>query len=237
MPFHDRDDAGRRLAELLQEYAGQDVVILALPRGGVPIAATIAATLHAPVDLILVRKIGVPYQPELAMGAVAEGSPPVVERDERTMRLAGVDAATFERVLTHELREIDRRRQLYLSGRERISAAGKIAIVVDDGLATGATARAALAAVRQQNPRRLVLAVPVAASETVRAMRTAADEIICIEEHEPFHAIGLYYGDFRQVSDGQVQDILARFPPGSDDRLARSGPARDADTADRLRRS
>jgi predicted phosphoribosyltransferase len=192
MPFANRADAGRRLAEVLSAEltAGSDCVVLALPRGGLPVAAEIATALGAPLDLLLVRKIGVPYQPELAMGAVAEGSPLLVERDAETMRLAGVSMAEFGEILGQESREIERRRHLYLQGRSRVPLEGTTVIVVDDGLATGSTARAALRAARRQGPRRLVLAVPVAATRSLAAMRDEADAVVCLEDHEPFYAIG-----------------------------------------------
>lgn len=215
MPFKDREEAGRRLAaEVVRRTGarGEDCVIIALPRGGVPVAAEIATALGAPLDLVLVRKIGVPYQPELAMGAVAEGDPPLVERHAATMRLAGVSAAEFDHVLEKQLAEIERRRRAYLGGRSRASVGGKTAIVVDDGLATGASARAALRAVGLGAPKRLLLAVPVAASETLEEMRAEADDIVCLETHDPFYAIGVYYDDFRQVSDREVTEILSRFP-------------------------
>ncbi|MEX6505373.1 phosphoribosyltransferase [Jiella sp. M17.18] len=217
MPFTDRKDAGRRLAAEVARRTGArgaDCVVVALPRGGVPVAAEIAAALDAPLDLVLVRKIGVPRQPELAMGAVAEGEPPLVERNTATMRLAGISAAEFDRVLEKELAEIERRRRAYLGGRPRISVAGKTAVVVDDGLATGASARAALRAVGLGAPQRLLLAVPVGATETLEAMRAEADDIICLEDYDPFCAIGLYYDDFRQVSDLEVKEILSRFDAG-----------------------
>jgi putative phosphoribosyl transferase len=212
MPFSDRKDAGRKLAAALAGYKDQQPVILALPRGGVPVAAEVAAALNAPLDLILVRKIGVPFQPELAMGAVVDGAAPIVTRNEDVIRLSGIEQSEFEAVCKSELAEIERRRQRYLGGRQRAEVAGSTAIVVDDGIATGATTRTALRATRMRSPKRLVLAVPVAPSETLVEMRQEADEIICLEDHEFFGAIGFYYGDFRQVSDEEVIATLARFP-------------------------
>jgi predicted phosphoribosyltransferase len=217
MPFKDRAEAGRKLALALAGYRDQLPVVLALPRGGVPVAAEIAAALEAPLDLVLVRKIGVPFQPELAMGAVVDGGSPIVVRNEDVIRLAGLSEAEFEAVRDSELIEIDRRRQRYLGHRKRVEVAGRTAIVVDDGIATGATTRAALRATRLRKPQRLVLAVPVAPSESLAAMREEADDVVCLESHELFGAIGFYYKDFRQISDEEVISILKRFPPTSGD--------------------
>jgi putative phosphoribosyl transferase len=211
MPFANRKDAGRQLAQALARYKGKRVAVLALPRGGVPVAAEVAAALNAPLDLILVRKIGVPMQPELAMGAVVDGASPLVVRNEDVIALAGVDEADFKAVCNAELAEIERRRKRYLGGRERIDVAGRIAIVIDDGIATGATTRAALRATRMRKPKKLILAVPVAPTESLAAMQEEADEVVCLEDYESFGAIGFYYSDFRQTSDQQVIDTLARF--------------------------
>jgi predicted phosphoribosyltransferase len=212
MPFKDRSDAGRKLAAALAKYRDQQCVVLALPRGGVPVAVEVAATLNAPLDLILVRKIGVPFQPELAMGAVADGGAKIVVRNDDVIRLAGVDEADFKAVCESELAEIERRRQTYLGSREPVNVSGRTAIVIDDGIATGATTRAALRATRMRHPRKLVLAVPVAPTESLAAMREEADDVVCLEDHEFFGAIGLYYSDFRQVSDEEVTRALQRFP-------------------------
>ena len=209
MPYRDRTEAGRRLADALVAYRNQDTIVLAMPRGGVPVAREIALALHAPLDLIIVRKIGVPFQPEVAMGAVAEGEEPLVERSLDVIRAAGITPAEFDEVLAMEAHELERRRRLYRGGRARAAAANKVAIVVDDGLATGASARAALKSVRRWNPARLVLAVPVAATDSLRDISSYADDVVCLEQHEPFYAIGGYYDDFRQVSDREVQDLLA----------------------------
>jgi predicted phosphoribosyltransferase len=200
------------LAAALQKYRGHKVVVLALPRGGVPVAAEIAAALDAPLDLILVRKIGVPTQPELAMGAVVDGTDPHVVRNDDVIDLTGVSEAEFAAVCDRELREIERRRQVYLGNRARAEVAGCVVIMVDDGIATGATIRAALQSVRPRGPKRLVLAVPVAPTSTLNELVDEADEIVCLENHESFGAIGLYYRDFRQLDDQDVIDILSRFP-------------------------
>jgi putative phosphoribosyl transferase len=212
MPFVDRIDAGQKLAGALRKYATEKPVVLALPRGGVPVAAQVAAALHAPLDLILVRKIGVPYQPELAMGAVVDGGQPVTVRNEDVIRLAGVSEQEFEATCHRELAEIERRRKRYLGNRPHPQIEGSTAIVIDDGIATGATIRAALRATRARHPKRLVLAAPVAPTSTLTELRSEADEVVCLEDYEPFGAIGLFYRDFRQISDEEVIAILARFP-------------------------
>ncbi len=212
MPFTDRAEAGRRLADALAGYKSQQPVILALPRGGVPVAAEIAGALNAPLDLILVRKIGVPAQPELAMGAVVDGGAPLIVRNEDVVQLAGVQGAVFKAVCDQELAEIERRRQRYLGSRERVDISGRTVIVVDDGIATGATTRAALRATRKRNPKKLILAVPVAPTEVLAVIREDADDVVCLEDYEYFGAIGFYYRDFRQISDEEVIEILKRHP-------------------------
>jgi predicted phosphoribosyltransferase len=212
MPFRDRRDAGRQLAAALAHYRAKLAVVLALPRGGVPVAAEIATMLNAPLDLVLVRKIGVPSQPELAMGAVADAGDPLVVRNDEVIALAGIEEFQFMAVRDAELAEIERRRKRYLGQRQRVDLAGRVAIVVDDGIATGATTRAALRATRRRHPKELVLAVPVAPTEALAVMREEADHVVCLEDYEPFGAIGLYYSDFRQISDQEVIETLARFP-------------------------
>jgi predicted phosphoribosyltransferase len=212
MPFIDRMDAGRQLAKALARYKAQRPVVLALPRGGVPVAAEVATVLDAPLDLILVRKIGVPFQPELAMGAVVDGGKPVIVRNEDVISLTGVSEREFNATCDQQIAEIERRRKLYLGNRPHPQIAGRTVIVVDDGIATGATTRAALQAIRMRKPSKLVLAVPVAPTESLKELRGEADEIICLEDYEDFGAIGLFYSDFRQVSDTEVIEILARHP-------------------------
>jgi putative phosphoribosyl transferase len=223
MPFKNRIDAGRKLAAELVRFKDRQPVVLALPRGGVPVAAEVASALDAPLDLILVRKIGVPFQPELAMGAVADGGTPLVVRNEDVIRLAGINEADFKAVCDDELAEIERRRQRYLGERARVDVAGRTAIVIDDGIATGATTRAALRATRVRGPQTLVLAVPVAPTDTVAELRSDADEIVCLEDHKFFEAIGLYYADFAQVADEEVIRLLGRF--------GRAGPAQQKQPA------
>jgi predicted phosphoribosyltransferase len=215
MVFIDRSDAGSRLAQALAPYRDRRPVVLALPRGGVPVAAEVAAELDAPLDLVLVRKIGAPAQPELAMGAVVNGGSPIVVRNDDVIGLTGVTEAEFNAIRDRELAEIERRRRLYLGSRAPANVAGRVAIVIDDGVATGATTRAALRATRLRGPARLVLAVPVAATDTLAALREEADEVVCLEDHTFFGAIGFYYADFRQLSDQEVKDIMAHFPAGA----------------------
>jgi len=209
MPFSNRVEAGRQLAKALASYRQQHPVVLALPRGGVPVAAEIATALDAPLDLVLVRKIGVPFQPELAMGAVVDGSKPTVVRNEHVIELAGVSESDFAAIRDQELAEIERRRKLYLGDRPHPELKDHTAIVVDDGIATGATTRAALRAIRTRKPRKLVLAVPVAPTQSLKELRDEADDIVCLEDHEDFGAIGFFYADFRQISDAEVIELLA----------------------------
>jgi predicted phosphoribosyltransferase len=212
MPFENRSDAGRQLALALAHHKNRKPVVLALPRGGVPIAAEVAAALNASLDLILVRKIGVPFQSELAMGAVVDGDRPLVVCNEDVIRGASIKQRDFDAVCESELVELERQRARYLGNREGIGVVGTTTIVIDDGIATGATMRAALRATRMRGPKKLVLAVPVAPSDSLAEMRSEADEVICLETHAEFGAIGLYYSDFRPVPDETVIDLLARFP-------------------------
>jgi predicted phosphoribosyltransferase len=212
MPFIDRTDAGQQLDKALARYKAQRPVVLALPRGGVPVAAEVATALDAPLDLILVRKIGVPFQPELAMGAVVDGVKPVIVRNEEVIQLSGVSETDFNAIRDEQLAEIERRRKLYLGDRPHPKVFGRTVIVVDDGITTGATTRAALHAIRMRKPSKLVLAVPVAPTDTRKELRDEADDIVCLEDYEEFGAIGLFYSDFRQVYDTEVIAILARHP-------------------------
>jgi putative phosphoribosyl transferase len=208
--FADRAEAGRALASrLLAMSLPGPVVVLALPRGGVPVAAEVARALRAPLDLLLVRKIGAPIQPELAVAAVVEGSPPAVVRDERTCAATGADSAYIERGVAQALVEIERRRDLFLAGRRQIPVRGATVIVVDDGMATGTTVRAALLGLRLRHPARVVLAVPVAPPDSLTALRAEVDEVVCLMQPTPFHAIGLYYRDFHQLTDDEVVAALA----------------------------
>jgi putative phosphoribosyl transferase len=212
MLFQDRTDAGRQLARALLKYKAKHPVILALPRGGVPVAAEVAAALDAPLDLVLVRKIGVPIQPELAMGAVTDGGEPAVVRNNDIIELCGISAQEFDAVCKEELAEIERRRKRYIGDRDRSKVNGQVAMIVDDGIATGATTLAAIRAVRSRKPRELVLAVPVAPLDTIKKLNPEVDAIVCLETPEELGAIGYFYRDFHQVSDEEVVATLKRFP-------------------------
>jgi predicted phosphoribosyltransferase len=213
MPFRNRAEAGRKLATALARYESLRPVVFALPRGGVPVAAEVALALDAPLDLILVRKIGLPSQPELAMGAIVDGAAPIIVRNEDVISIAGVSEADFAKVRDAELAEIERRRIRYLGGRQPLDPAGRVAIIIDDGIATGATMLTALRATRARNPKELVIAVPVAPTSTIEDLRREADTVICVETHADFGAIGFFYADFTQVTDREVIDSLAKFPP------------------------
>jgi len=210
MIFVDRADAGRRLAGKLKSFKEASPVILALPRGGVPVAFEIALALAAPLDVILVRKIGAPFQPELALGAIVGNG--AIERvmDSSLISELGVSPAYLEKEIERQSTEIDRRRKLYYGKRQPADIRGRTAIVVDDGVATGYTMRAALRATRRREPRRIVMAVPVAPPETIEALRREVDEVVCLAMPEEFWAIGAFYSDFSQVDDVQVVDLLAR---------------------------
>jgi putative phosphoribosyl transferase len=212
MLFQDRTDAGRQLAKALLKYRSRHPVILALPRGGVPVAAQVAAALDAPLDLLLVRKIGVPSQPELAMGAVADGEEPVIIRNTDVIELSDVSTQEFDEICRVECAEIERRRKRYLGNRIRSEVTGQVAIIIDDGIATGATTLAAITAVRMRKPKELVLAVPVAPRDTIKKLHAEADAIVCLDTPREFGAIGYFYRDFPQVSDDEVIALLKGFP-------------------------
>jgi predicted phosphoribosyltransferase len=207
--FLDRYDAGRRLAEALSSYADQpDLLILALPRGGVPVAYEVARALHAPFDVFLVRKLGFPGHPELAMGAIATGGVRILDR--QLIRMYDVPAEAIERVTAAERREMDRRERLYRDGRPPPDVSGRTVILVDDGLATGSTMRAAVEALREEGAKKIVVAVPVAAPDTCAAMKDEVDEIVCALTPEPFRAVGIWYADFSETTDEEVRDLLSR---------------------------
>lgn len=212
MLFADRTDAGRKLAGALEKYRGEDVVVLALPRGGVEVAVEVAAHLGAPVDLLLVRKIGVPTQPELAMGAVVDGTDPVVVRNEQVIGMACVSAEEFDAACRGELAEIERRRKLYLGSRPPEEVSGRVVIVVDDGIATGATVRASINALKRRSPRKIVVAAPVAPPQEVERLREDADDVVCLETPESFLAVGALYRDFRQLTDEDVIRMMQSTP-------------------------
>ncbi|GAB4447002.1 MAG: phosphoribosyltransferase [Chloroflexi bacterium OHK40] len=207
--FRDRRDAGRRLAALLSAYANRsDVLVLALPRGGVPVAFEVARALDAPLDVFLVRKLGVPGHEELAMGAIASGGVGVL--NDELVRHLNLPAHVVAAVTAREQQELARRERLYRGDRPRPEVHGRTVILVDDGLATGATMSAAIKALRQQRPDRIVVAVPVAAPESCAALREEADDIVCAITPEPFYAVGLWYADFSQTTDEAVRDLLAQ---------------------------
>lgn len=211
MPFSDREEAGRRLADALAGENLPDPVVLALPRGGVPVGAEIADRLGCPLDLVLVRKIGAPGQQELAVAAVADSGPDRhLSVNEEIRRALGLDRAWIEAQADEKAAENRRRRQVYLGTRQRIDLAGRTAIVVDDGVATGATTRVALEAVRAAGPARVILAIPVAPADAVESLSHSCDRVVCLETPEPFGAIGYFYDDFHQVSDEEVIRQLDR---------------------------
>lgn len=209
VPFVDRSDAGRRLAARLYRYAGRsDVLVLALPRGGVPVGYEIARALSAPLDVFVVRKLGVPGYEEVAMGALASGGIRVLNPDVLSPR--DMDLATFEQVTAREQRELERRERVYRDGRPAPGVTGRTVILVDDGIATGSTMLAAARALRNREPERLIVAVPVAPAAARVRMQPEADEYVCLFEPAMLYAISMYYARFPQTTDEEVRDLLAR---------------------------
>jgi putative phosphoribosyl transferase len=207
--FRNRMEAGRRLAEELAEYAGQtNLLVLALPRGGVTVGAEVARALGAPLDVMLVRKLGVPGHEELAMGAIASGGVRIIS--EEVIAALGVSEREVAAVAAAEEAELARREHLYRGTRGSPDVRGRTVILVDDGLATGATMRAAAAAIRSQRPGRLVVAVPVAPDEICRALQAEVDQVVCSLTPEPFHSVGTWYEDFSQTTDDEVRELLSR---------------------------
>ena len=204
--FRDREDAGQQLAGRLHRYRDENPVVLALPRGGVPVAAEISRELEAPLDVIIARKLGAPGQPELAIGAVAPGGVRLV--NERLVRWLGIPEAWIEQAAEKELAEVQSRIQRFRKGRPAPEIRDKTAILVDDGIATGMTAMAAIRAVREREPRRIVLAVPVCARETAGRLSREVDDVVCPQVPDDLWAIGLWYRDFHQVPDQEVVDLL-----------------------------
>jgi putative phosphoribosyl transferase len=231
VPFQDRRDAGRQLGRRMAPLAGRDVVVLGLPRGGVPVAAEVALAMGAPLDVILVRKVGVPDRPELAMGAAGEDGVLVVNDD--VVRAGRIDEATFADVERRERAELDRRARQLRGDRDRVPLEGRTAVVVDDGVATGATARAACAVARAHGAARVVLAVPVGSPRALREIAPVVDEVVCLESPQRFAAVGQAYADFRPTDDEEVLGLLRRpgpEPPSEtptprdDDVVADAGP-------------
>lgn len=208
--FRDRQDAGRQLAERIAVFNLRSPLVLALPRGGVPIATEIAEALNAPLDLLLVRKIGVPWQPELALGAVVDGGAPHTIINENVARAAHVSETDIAAIAKTQLQEIEHRRNMWLVDREHVPVAGRTAIVVDDGVATGASVRVALDAIKVQNPVRTILAVPVVADYVADALREVCDDLICLAAPGDLVAVGQYYKDFHQLADDEVKRLLDR---------------------------
>lgn len=208
MRFDDRQDAGRRLGEALAELALPQPVVLALPRGGVPVGVEVAHRLQAPLDLVMVRKIGAPGQAELAAGAVVDGSQPELVLNEQIVHALRIDADYLEQEKARQLAEIARRRACYLEGRPRPELAGRTVILVDDGIATGATMLAALRAIRRAQPKELVVAVPVADIAVLERLTPAADRIVCLHRPHDLMAVGYHYRDFRQLGDAEVVALL-----------------------------
>ena len=210
MPFRDRAEAGRRLAQQLAHLRGDDVVVLGLPRGGVPVAAEVARQLGAPLDVILVRKLGAPFQPELAMGAIGEGGIHIVNDD--ILRTVPPADADLEAVEARERVELERRARRFRGDRLPTPVSGRTVVVVDDGIATGSTARAACEVARGMGAARVVLAVPVAPASSVAELRGVADEVVCLETPGRFYAVGQWYDDFSQTTDDEVVALLDDEP-------------------------
>ncbi len=207
MRFRDRQEAGQVLATSLAHFAGRDdVVVLGLPRGGVPVAAEVARALGAPLDTLVVRKLGVPGHEELAMGAIASGGVRVL--DETSQAMYGIPDAAIERVTADESFELARRERLYRLGRPALEVKGRTVILVDDGLATGSTMRAAVRSVRERGAVRVVVAVPVAPPDSCALLRHEADDCVCAALHDPFFSVGAWYDDFAQTTDAEVQELL-----------------------------
>jgi putative phosphoribosyl transferase len=222
--FADRAEAGRYLARALSRFVGApNLLVLALPRGGVPVAFEVARALRAPLDVFVVRKLGVPFHEELAMGAVASGGTRVI--NEEIVEGLGIGAAELDEKTRQALVEVERRERAYQGGRPPVAVHGKTVILIDDGLATGSTMRAAIAALRQRGPEKIVMAVPTSSPETCAEMQDVADEVVCATTPEPFVAVGIWYRDFSQTTDDEVRELLAR--------AARELPRADGESASR----
>lgn len=231
--FTDRRDAGHQLAEAVRRFATQHPVVLGLPRGGVPVAYEVADELKAPLDVVFVRKIGAPGHAELGLGAVVDGAEPQVVLNAEVVELVNPSDDYVRQEVERQLAEIDRRRKLYLGDRAPVSVQGRVVLVVDDGIATGGTVRAALQGLQAAGARRLVLAAPVGPPDVVRSLRGAADEVVCLVTPEPFIAVGLWYRDFTQTTDDEVVELLRRAARRPERRIADEGRRPDdAQSAD-----
>jgi putative phosphoribosyl transferase len=225
-PFRDRAAAGRVLAEALSQYAGRsDVIVLALPRGGVPVAYEVARVLQAPLDVFLVRKLGTPGHEELAMGAIASGD--VVVVNDEVVDAMRISEDEIRDAIESERRELARRESAYRDHRPPVDVRGKVVILIDDGLATGSSMRAAVTALSRQGPAQIIVAVPIGAASTCAELQTLADDCICAFTPEPFRAVGLWYEDFTQTEDDEVADLLARAEGAVRDPESTRGPRRE----------
>lgn len=213
--FADRRDAGRKLAAALREKEFKDPIVLALPRGGVPVAYEVARELNAPLDLLFVRKIGAPGHPEFGIGAIVDGENPQVVVNPEARQLA-IPQSHYEAEARKELEEIERRRNVYAGGHRPLPVQGKTVIVVDDGIATGGTVRAALQALGEREAHKVVLAIPVGAADSIETLRSQTDEVVVLATPEPFYAVGRYYGDFTQTDDAEVVDLVRRAQTNSE---------------------
>ncbi|MDC4227287.1 MAG: phosphoribosyltransferase [Candidatus Manganitrophus sp.] len=221
MVFKDRVEAGRRLAERLQEFRDENPIVLALPRGGVPVGYEVARALGAPLDVIIARKLGAPGQPELGIGAIAPGGVRVLNKE--AVEMLGLREAEIEAIAAEEERELDRRLRRFRVDRPAPELRGRTVILVDDGLATGVTAKAAIRAIRKEGPRRIIFAVPVCAADTARALSDEVDELVCLDAPPYFGAVGLWYRNFEQTSDEEVLDLLAMAREGAAEGGAKGG--------------
>jgi putative phosphoribosyl transferase len=223
--FRDRREAGRVLATKLETHSGsRDLVVLAVPRGGVPVAFEVARALGAPLDVFVVRKLGVPGQEELAMGAIAGEGVGLV--DQATVDALGITGAELDAVIRKEQQELRRREQLYRGGKPALSVTDRVAILVDDGLATGSTMQVAVRALRARRPARIIVGAPVASTEACHELGGVADDVVCVRTPEPLHSVGRWYHDFSQTTDDEVQKLLAAVPRAEESGVATMSPSR-----------
>jgi predicted phosphoribosyltransferase len=213
MQFQDRREAGKELGAALRKFADTDAVVLALPRGGVPVGFEVSQALHAPLDVFVVRKLGVPGQEELAMGAIASGGVCALNRE--VIDYLNISPEDIEVVRSRETRELERRERLYRGDRPPLDVRGRVVILVDDGLATGTTMRAAVSAIRELGARRVVAAIPVGAVQSCRQLKSEVDDLVCLLMPEDFAALSVWYSDFRQTTDQEVQELLKKTAPAT----------------------